>query len=480
MALLLSESHKRQIYIGGQWVTPTSDRLIDVIDPSSEKSIAKVALGSPQDVDNAVRAARTAFISYAHSTRQERTQILKRLASAYSERAEELAVVLSLEMGAPLTLARSAQVGSGLTHLLKMIEVLDDFPFEERRGRTSIVKEAIGVCGLITPWNWPLNQIMCKVAPALAAGCTMVLKPSEAAPLSGIVFAELMDAARAPSGVFNLVNGEGAVVGEALSRHSEIDMVSFTGSTLAGVSVARSAANSIKRVHQELGGKSANIILPTADLAVAVTRGVEACFRNAGQSCNSPGRMLIPKGFYNEAVAIAKAAAECIRVGPPASQETTVGPLANARQFERVQNYIQIGIEEGAELLSGGLGKPPGFTVGYYAKPTIFGRVRPDMRIAREEIFGPVLCLITYDGEEEAIEIANDTDYGLAAYIQSTDLEQAERVAARIRAGTIYVNNPPFDPGAPFGGYKKSGNGREYADFGLDSFLEIKGIVRPE
>src|SRR6185312_4075522 len=470
-------AHEQDFYIGGRWVRPLDGRWLDVIDPNTESAFATISSGSLADIDRAVASAKEAFPGYSRTSKRDRINLLQRIARIYEDSMDELASTLSREMGAPISLARSAQVPSGLKHLLQMISVLETFDLETVRGRTLIRKEPVGVCGLITPWNWPLNQIICKVAPALAAGCTMVLKPSEAAPLSALLLAGVLDRAGVPPGVFNLVNGDGPTLGGALATHPDIDMISITGSTAAGVSVAKMAADTVKRVHQELGGKSANIILPSADLHSSVSRGVHACFRNSGQSCNAPTRMFIHSRVYEEAVAIARNAANEVRVGPPESLETTMGPLANLRQFEKVQHYISLGLSEGAELIAGGLGRPAGREIGFYVRPTIFGSVRTHMKIAQEEIFGPVLSLITYEDEDEVVALANDSPYGLAAYIQGEDLAQAGRVASRIRAGTIYVNYPSPDFAAPFGGFKRSGNGREYADFGLESFLEVKGIV---
>ena len=470
-------AHEQDFYIGGRWVRPLNGRRLDVIDPSTETAFATISNGSSADMDRAVASAKAAFPAYSRTGKAERINLLRRIARIYEESADELACTLSREMGAPISFARSAQVPSGLKHLLKMISVLETFELETVRGRTLIRKEPVGICGLITPWNWPLNQMVCKIAPALAAGCTMVLKPSEVAPLNALLIAALLDRAGVPAGVFNLVNGDGPTLGGALAAHPDIDMISITGSTAAGVSVAKTAADTVKRVHQELGGKSANIILPSADLRGSVSRGVHACFRNSGQSCNAPTRMFVHSRAYEEAVAIARDTADEVRVGAPESPETTMGPVANLRQFERVQHYISLGLSEGAKLIAGGPDRPAGLEMGYYVRPTIFGSVRPHMKIAQEEIFGPVLSLMTYDDEDEVIALANDSPYGLAAYIQGEDLAQASRVASRIRAGTIYINYPPPDFGAPFGGFKRSGNGREYADFGLESFLEIKGIV---
>jgi aldehyde dehydrogenase (NAD+) len=402
---------------------------------------------------------------------------LKSIAAAYQARLGEVAETISLEMGAPLWLAKAAQAPMGLTHFAEMIKVLEKYPFEEQRGTTRIRREPIGVCGLITPWNWPINQIACKVAPALAAGCTMVLKPTEIAPLNAILFAEILHAAGVPAGVFNLVNGDGPTVGQAISEHPGIDMVSFTGSTRAGVEVARAAAPTVKRVAQELGGKSANIILDDADFAAAVGGGTMGCAMNSGQSCNAPTRMLVPRSRHDEAVAIAKATAESITVGDPSGANTRIGPVVSETQWKKIQGLIQKGIDEGATLVTGGPGRPEGLTRGYYVRPTVFANVRNDMSIAREEIFGPVLSILPYDDEDDAIRIANDTAYGLAGYVSSSNLERARRVASRIRAGQISVNGAQPDFGAPFGGYKQSGNGREWGEFGFEEFLETKAVV---
>jgi aldehyde dehydrogenase (NAD+) len=380
-------------------------------------------------------------------------------------------------MGAPLQFARDAQVFAGRVHLEAAIEALKSFEFEEPRGNTRVIREAIGVVGLITPWNWPLNQIVTKVAPALAAGCTMVLKPSEIAPLDGIIFAEIVHAAGVPPGVFNLVNGDGPTVGQTLASHPDVDMVSFTGSTRAGILVAKSAADTVKRVTQELGGKSANIILPDADLRAAVTQGVAACFGNSGQSCDAPTRMLVPRDQLDAALRIAKEAAESHTVGDPRAEGIQLGPVVSETQFNKIQKLIAAGIAEGAPLVTGGPGRPAGLAHGYYARPTVFGPVRPDMTIAREEIFGPVLSIIPYDSEQQAIDIANDTVYGLAAYVQSGNPEHARAVGRKLRAGQVQLNYPDWDTMAPFGGYKQSGNGREYADWGISDYLEIKGVI---
>jgi len=470
-------SHNLQFYIDGQWVQPSGSRTLEVIDPSTEEAIATIALGNEADVDKAVAAARAAFPAFAATSKQERLALMRRLLEVYKSRYADVAETLSREMGAPIELATKAQAGMGTAHLAKMIETLENFEFEEVRGTTLIAKEPIGVVGMITPWNWPMNQIMCKVAPALAAGCTMVLKPSEIAPLNAIIFAEICHEAGIPKGVFNLVNGDGPTVGEAISRHPEVDMVSFTGSTRAGILVAKAAADTVKRVHQELGGKSANIILDDADLNRAVKLGVESVMRNSGQSCNAPTRMFVPAKLHDQAVAIAKAVAEPLKVGAPASNDSFLGPVVSETQYNKIQKLIEAGIKEGADLVTGGPGRPEDLNRGYYVRPTIFGNVTDEMTIAREEIFGPVLSILPYQSDDEVVERANDTPYGLAAYVQSGSLDRARKVAAQMRAGNVYINYPAWDAGAPFGGYKQSGNGREYADFGLEEFLEIKGTV---
>jgi aldehyde dehydrogenase (NAD+) len=470
-------SHELQFYIDGAWVDPVSPRTLDVIDPATEEAFTKISLGSQADVDRAVAAARAAFPAFARTGKAERLALLKRVLEVYKTRYDDIAAALAREMGAPAKLAKTSQAGMGTAHLTKMIEALERFEFDRLAGTTLVTKEPIGVVGMITPWNWPINQIVCKVAPALAAGCTMVLKPSEVAPINGILFAEVLHEAGVPKGVFNLVNGDGPTVGEAIARHPDVDMVSFTGSTRAGILVAKAAADTVKRVHQELGGKSANIILDDADLRHAVTRGVAGCFGNSGQSCNAPTRMFVPLAQHDQALEIAKTAAETFRVGPQDAPDTVLGPVVSQVQYDKIQRLIEAGIAEGATLVTGGAGRPEGLNRGYYVRPTVFGHVRPDMTIAREEIFGPVLSILPYQSEEEAIRLANDTPYGLASYIQSGDLDRARRVAAQMRTGNVYINYPAWDAGAPFGGYKQSGNGREYAEFGLEEFLEIKGIV---
>ena len=466
-----------QFYIGGRWVDPSEPRTLDVLNPANEEVIGRIALGGAKDVDLAVAAARDAFESWSRTTREERLAVLERIAAGYQARYEELAQTISREMGAPIWLARAAQAATGIMHLRQTIEVLKSYTFEEVRGTTLIAREPIGVCGFITPWNWPVNQIMCKVAPALAAGCTMVLKPSEIAPFNAILVAEILHEAGVPAGVFNLVNGDGPGVGQAIASHPGVDMVSFTGSTRAGILVAKAAADTVKRVTQELGGKSANIILDDADFAKAVGGGVTGCFLNSGQSCNAPTRMLVPAARQAEAIEIAKAAAAAVKVGDPFAEGTTIGPVVSEAQWNKIQGLIQKGIDEGATLVTGGLGRPDGLTKGYYVKPTIFADVRNDMTIAREEIFGPVLSILPYRDEEEAIRIANDTPYGLSGYVSSGSLERARRVAARMRTGNVHLNGAGADFAAPFGGYKQSGNGREWGVFGFEEFLEVKAVM---
>jgi aldehyde dehydrogenase (NAD+) len=470
-------AHETQFYIDGKWVDPVTPALLDVIDPSTEEAYTKIAVGSPADVDRAVAAARAAFPRFALSTRKERLDLLRAILAEYEKRRADAGDAISREMGAPLQFARDVQAGRGNAHLERMIEVLETFPFELMQGNTLIAREPIGVCGLITPWNWPINQIACKVLPALAAGCTMVLKPSEEAPIDAIIWSEVMHAAGTPKGVYNMVQGSGAVVGEAMSAHPGIDMMSFTGSTRAGIRVAQAAATTVKRVAQELGGKSANILLPDVDFQSAVTKGINSMMVNSGQSCTAPSRMFVPSERHEEVKAIAKAAAERFVVGDPRNPETRLGPVVNATQYEKIQRLIQAGIDEGAELVTGGLGRPENLNRGYYVRPTVFAGVRNDMTIAREEIFGPVIAILPYKSEAEVIELANDTIYGLAAYVQSGNIEHARRVAAQMRAGNVHINYPMGDTSAPFGGYKQSGNGREYGKWGLEEFLETKAVL---
>lgn len=464
-------------YIDGQWVSPAVPAKLPVIDPSNEEAYTQISVGSKADVDKAVAAARAAFEGFSQTSYAERLALLKRMLAAYNDRYEDIAQAVSQEMGAPIEWARGAQAWAGQAHFEATIKAFETFEFTERRGSTMVVREPIGVCALITPWNWPLNQIVCKVAPAIAAGCTVVLKPSEIAPISGIIFAEAMHAAGVPKGVFNLVNGTGPDVGQVMAGHPDVDMVSFTGSTRAGIIVAKTAADTVKRVAQELGGKSANIILPDADFQTAVATGVESCFGNSGQSCDAPTRMLVPADRHDEALAIAKKAAEAHKVGHPHAPDTKLGPVVSQVQFDKIQRLIETGICEGATLVTGGTGRPEGLNRGYFVRPTVFGHVTPDMTIAREEIFGPVLSVMSYKDEDDAVRIANDTVYGLAAYVQSGNLDRARKVAARLRAGQVSINYPEWDTFAPFGGYKQSGNGREYADWGIHDFLEVKGIV---
>ena len=466
----------RQFYIDGSWVNPAAERDFAVINPATEETIATISLGSVADVDLAVAAAKKAFASFSEMTVDQRLAFLQKIMQVYQAKSDEMADTISLEMGAPLSLARKAQVPAGFAHLAETVKALQHFNFEELKGSTLMRKEPIGVCGLITPWNWPMNQIVCKVAPALAAGCTMVLKPSEMAPLSAYLFAEILHEAGLPPGVFNLVNGDGPTVGAAIASHPDVAMVSFTGSTRGGVAVALAAAPTVKRVTQELGGKSANIILDDADLDSAVKEGVQTCLRNTGQSCNAPTRMLVPRSRMAEAARVAKRAADDTKVGDPAAEGTSIGPLSSKAQFEKVQSLIRKGIEEGAELIAGGPGRPEGISKGYFAKPTVFAGVSNDMTIAREEIFGPVLCMIAYEDEDDAVRIANDSPYGLSGFVTSGDLDRARHVAKRIRSGNVHINGSRVDFAGCFGGYKQSGNGREWGEAGLEEFLELKAI----
>ncbi len=470
-------AHERQFYINGEWVDPVTPRTLDVINPATEEAFTQISLGSKADVDLAVAAARKAFETFSQTTRAERLDLLKRILAAFQARYEDIANAITLELGAPVTLAHKSQAAIGVGHLTQMISVLETFEFEHMQGTTLIAKEPIGVVGMITPWNWPINQITCKVCPAIAAGCTMVLKPSEIAPLDAIIFAEVMHAAGVPPGVFNLVNGDGPGVGTAMSEHPDIDMISFTGSTRAGILIAKAGADTIKRMHQELGGKSANILLDDVDIEAAVTTGVVDCFQNTGQSCNAPTRMFVPAQFRDVAVDAARRAAESIKVGAPADPEVYMGPVISQLQYDKIQAMIQAGIDEGATLVTGGTGRPDGLNRGYYVRPTVFADVTPDMRIAREEIFGPVLSILTYETPAQVIALANDTVYGLAAYVQSGSRERAQEISRKMRSGNVYINYPKGDLNAPFGGYKQSGNGREWGQWGLEEFLEIKGVV---
>lgn len=468
---------RKDFYINGQWVRPNDAIRLDVINPATGDVLTEISLGNERDVDRAVEAARAAFQTYSLSSREERISLLERILSIYEKRYNEMAEVISMELGAPITLATTAQAAIGQGQIATALQVLKDYEFVVQLGTTSIFKEPIGVCGLITPWNWPINQILCKVAPALATGCTMVLKPSEVAPLSAYLLAEIIDEAGAPDGVFNLVSGTGPTVGAALSRHPGIDMLSFTGSTHAGVEVARTSADSVKRVSQELGGKSAYIILEDADLETSVTRCAQLCFMNSGQSCNAPTRMLVPEQRLNEAITYARNAAGSLAVGDPRDPATTMGPVASEAQYEKIQRLIQTALDEGCELVCGGPGKPEGLEQGYYVKPTIFGGVSNEKTIAREEVFGPLLTIIPYRTEEEAVVIANDTVYGLSGYVDSGDLNNAKRVAAEMRTGMVHLNGAEPDLNAPFGGYKQSGNGREWGAYGFDDYLETKAVM---
>jgi aldehyde dehydrogenase (NAD+) len=467
----------RQFYIDGAWVNPVDAREFQVINPATEAVAGTISMGGPKDVEAAVAAARRAFDSYSRTTPAERLALMERVLVAYNAHYDEIAHAISTEMGAPITLAKGSQTRIGVGHIQAMIDVLKTFKFEETRGGTRLVQEPVGVCALITPWNWPMNQVAAKVIPALAAGCTMVLKPSEYSPFSAILWAQVMHEAGVPAGVFNLVNGDGLQVGAPLVAHREVDMVSFTGSTRAGTAVAKSAADSVKRVHQELGGKSPNVLLDDADFERAVKASVLHVFQNSGQSCNAPTRMLVPAAKMAEVEAIAKRVAATVIVGDPTAAATAVGPVVSKLQFDRVEGYIEKGIAEGATVLTGGMGRPDGLAHGYFVKPTIFSNVNNQMTIAREEIFGPVLCILPYQSEEEAIAIANDTPYGLAAYVWSEDNLRARRVGNRIRAGQVSLNGAWGDMQTPFGGFKMSGNGREYGEFGLRDFLEVKAVI---
>jgi aldehyde dehydrogenase (NAD+) len=465
-----------KFYIDGQWVEPKGSKTVDVINPATETAAGRVTLGTAEDVDLAVRAARKAFPSFSRTSREERIDLLERVIAEYQKRFEDMAKAITEEMGAPSWLAQRAQAAMGIAHVQTALQVLKDYRFEEDRGTTRLVKEPIGVCAFITPWNWPINQIACKVAPALATGCTMVLKPSEVAPFSAWVWTEILAAAGVPAGVYNLVNGDGPTVGAALSSHPEVDMVSFTGSTRAGIEVARNAAPTVKRVHQELGGKSPNIILDDADFQKAVGGGVASVMMNSGQSCNAPTRMLVPQKRMDEVIAIAKAAAEAHTVGDP-NGNSKLGPVVSEVQWTKIQGLIQKGVDEGATLVAGGPGKPEGLETGYYVKPTVFANVTSDMTIAKEEIFGPVLAILGYDGVEQAVEIGNDTEYGLAAYVSGNDLAEVRAVASKLRAGQVILNGAGPDLMAPFGGYKMSGNGREWGDHAFGEFLETKAVL---
>ncbi len=469
--------NRMQFYIDGAWVDPVTPKSRPVINPATEQPLYEVALGSAADVDKAVAAARRAFETFSQTTREERVALLTRIVEVYKSRMKDIGAAISDEMGAPLPFAEKFQAGAGLGHIVSTLDVLKTYDFDEPVGSAMVVREPVGVVGMITPWNWPLNQITCKVAPALAAGCTMILKPSEFTPSSALIFAEILHEAGVPKGVFNLVNGLGQDVGAAMSAHPGIDMISFTGSTRAGIDVAQRAAPTVKRVSQELGGKSPNVILEDADLQKAVAGGVAHVFMNSGQSCNAPTRMLVPQSKMAEAMAIAKAVAEKTKAGDPRAEDTKIGPVVSSIQYEKIQALIKKGVEEGATLVAGGPGRPAGVEKGYYVQPTVFANVTNDMTIAREEIFGPVLTIIGFKDEDEAVRIANDTPYGLAGYVSAGSVEHARSVARRIRAGNINLNGVPNERTAPFGGYKQSGNGREWGKFGLEEYLEVKAIA---
>jgi len=466
-----------KFFIDGAWVDPLTPATIDVINPATEEAFTRISAGSAEDVDRAVDAARRAFTSYSEWSVQQRLELLEKIRVLYKDYFDDIAQAISDEMGAPVDLARGSQAKLGAGHIKSAIKALLNFRFESIEEDMILRYEPIGVCGMITPWNWPMNQVAVKVIPALAAGCTMLLKPSEESPLDAMIFAEMLRQAGVPAGVFNLVNGYGPVVGEAMSRHPGIDMMSFTGSTRGGIAVARAAADTVKRVSQELGGKSPNIILKDTDIVAAVTEGVHYMMGNSGQSCNAPTRMLVPNSLLDQAVEAAKAAAESIAVDDPAKHGDHIGPVVNRNQFDKIQALIQQGIDEGATLVTGGTGRPEHLPKGYYVKPTVFANVDNSMTIAREEIFGPVLVIIGYDSEEEAVEIANDTDYGLSAYVCSTEMERAKAVARRLRAGQVAINYAGGGADTPFGGYKQSGNGREKGRWGLEEFLELKAIT---
>ena len=470
---------KRDFYINGAWVAPQDGTDLEVIDPSTEDACAVISLGGQADTDAAVAAARAALDDWMHSDPRERLAVVKRILEVYKDRSEDMAQAISLEMGAPIDMALASQAAAGAGHTKAFIDAFEQVEFIAPLGDHApddrIIKEAVGVCALITPWNWPMNQVSLKVIPALLAGCTMVLKPSEIAPLSSVVWSEILDAAGVPKGVYNMVNGDGAGVGTQLSRHPEVDMVSFTGSTRAGIAISKNAAETLKRVHLELGGKGANIIFADAD-EKAVQRGARHCFNNTGQSCNAPTRMLVERSYYDRAVEIAAETAEKTAVGPAGESGRHIGPLVSAAQFDKVQDLIQTGIDEGARLVAGGVGRPEGFNRGYFVRPTVFADVSNDMTIAREEIFGPVLSIIPFEGEAEAIRIANDTPYGLTNYVQSGDGARRNRVARRLRAGMVEMNGKSRGAGSPFGGMKQSGNGREGGVWGIEDFLEVKAV----
>lgn len=467
----------RKFYIDGKWVTPASAAEFPILNPATEQQIGTIILGNQADVDHAVAAAKAAFASYSQTSKEERLSLLRALLAETKIRFEDLAQAMSLEMGAPTSMSRDAQADAAVGHLDAFISALEHQVERETLDNGDILlREAVGVCGLITPWNWPMNQIVLKVVPALAAGCTCVLKPSEHTPISAAIYAEIIDAAGFPAGAFNLVHGDGPTVGAAMSRHQDINMMSFTGSTRAGVALTKDAAETVKRVTLELGGKSPNLIFADCDLEDRVTASVQECFYNTGQSCDAPTRLLVERSCYDAVVEIATRAANAHKVGDPSQEGDHLGPLFDRIQYDRVQMMIQAGIDEGARLVAGGPGKPEGFDTGWFVRPTLFADVRNDMRIAQEEIFGPVLVIIPFDDEAEGIAIANDTPYGLAAYLQTGDPLRAERVAGQLRAGAVHINGGGFNYGSPFGGYKMSGNGREGGIIGIEDFQEVKTL----
>ena len=469
---------RRKFYIDGTWTAPVKPNDLEVINPATEEACAVISLGCAGDVDHAVTAARQAFDSYSQSSVAERLELLRALQAIYDRRYDDVAATISMEMGAPIDMSKRAQAATGKRHIATIITTLEGFEWERANasGSTVVRLEPIGVCAMITPWNWPMNQITAKLMPALAAGCTAVLKPSEIAPLSGMLFAEMMHEAGFPAGVFNLVNGDGPGVGTLLSGHPGVDMVSFTGSTRAGVAVSKNAADTVKRVTLELGGKSPNLIFADTDVEAAVARGIGACFNNTGQSCNAPTRMFVEASVYGQAIEVARLVGEKTVVGDPSTEGPHIGPLVSAAQFDKVQALVQSGVDEGANLLLGGPGRPDGFNRGYFVRPTVFSDATSQMRIVREEIFGPVLTMMSFQDEDEAVALANDTPYGLAAYVQSGSPERARRVANRIRAGMVQINGAPHSPDTPFGGYKQSGNGREFGEYGMMEYLEHKSI----
>ncbi|RYX90659.1 MAG: aldehyde dehydrogenase family protein [Bradyrhizobiaceae bacterium] len=469
--------NRLQFYIDGAWVDPAVKKTTPVVNPATEEAMYEIALGSKADVDKAVAAAKRAFETFSQTSREERVALLEKIIEVYKSRMKDIGASVSDEMGAPLPMAERLQAGAGLGHLTATLDVLKSYNFDEKHNQAVITKEPIGVVGMITPWNWPLNQIACKVAPAIAAGCTMILKPSEYTPTSALIFAEVLHEAGVPKGVFNLVNGLGPEVGVAMSEHPDIDMISFTGSTRAGIDVAKRAANTVKRVSQELGGKSPNVILEGADYVKAVTGGVAHMFNNSGQSCNAPSRMIVPQKAMKEIAAIAKAQADKTKAGDPRADGTVIGPVVNRGQWDKIQSLIQKGVEEGATLVAGGPGLPEGVNKGFYVRPTIFADVTENMTIAREEIFGPVLVIMGAKDESDALRIANDTPYGLAGYVSADTIESARKFGRRIRAGNVNLQGAPNDRTAPFGGYKQSGNGREWGKHGLEDFLEVKAIA---